>query len=165
MLSEKAIFATIMQVRRHPLWPSHCQRGWRTAGRRAQRSLVWGLAFVVALLLAGRVSSVAHMALTRHVQCVHGELIHAAYDQSPRSVTSAQPDAHDVAVDNARVSVASHEHCDATAVVDAVVEQGRPVIAAQLISWQLLSRTVGPAVRQQAIAILSLAPKSSPPRA
>ncbi len=165
MLSKEALFATPMQVRPHRRRRIRRRTGRRAGGRPAQRSLAWVLVCLVALLLGGRVASVGHMVLTRHVQCPHGELVHVVHDESPKPATVAQPDVDGVAVHAGYPPAGPHEHCNPPALFDVVTEHARPAMASQLIEWQLLSRTVGPAVSQQAIAILSLAPKSSPPRA
>ncbi|MBW2455665.1 MAG: hypothetical protein JRI68_14195 [Deltaproteobacteria bacterium] len=164
-MSREAVFAAGMQVRRHPLrGRARCSKVRRGKGGPTQRSLAWGLACLVGLLLAGRIASVGHLLLTRHVPCPHGELVHATHDEPRPTANHASEQGDNLAVSAALGPGEGHEHCNPPAVMDGLADQVQPAVIAHHIEWQLLIPTVGPAVGQSSKPLLALAPKSSPPR-
>jgi hypothetical protein len=121
-------------------------------------------ALVVALgLLGSLLVQTAHFAFVQHRLCEHGELSHE--DEVPLSSRATAREKHDqpaVDTDSSRAEKA-HDHCDALAVrhrlVDAV---GCSLGPCTLVS--ILLQTIGAGSEERPRTMLSLAPKSSPPR-
>lgn len=116
---------------------------------------------LVALFLAAQVSSFTHELLVRHVTCPeHGELIHA--DESTAGSPAEEP-ALAVRAAPAAISTHGHEHCLAC-----TARRGQLFIAAPtaaLVVAPALKLAAGAARRTTPapVALLRLAPKSSPP--
>ncbi|MBX7101014.1 MAG: hypothetical protein K1X89_25080 [Myxococcaceae bacterium] len=117
------------------------------------------------LLVAGQLSSLAHFALVRHARCAeHGELVHA---QGEGALTSAAPRASPGPAVQARALAEEshgHDHC-----VLGIARRSGALIPVQPaltltaphdagVMTAPVSHPAGPSV-----ALLRLAPKSSPP--
>ncbi len=170
MIPREGLSATDMQVRpfRHG-GLVRASKARRAASTPAPRSLAWALVGLVALLVIGRVASVGHWLFTTHVRCEHGQLVHVTHEvshqeQGHHSVSEAPAKDDRVAAHSAHVRDGAHEHCNPPAVVDVLAVESQPAVVVQVIDWQVLSPPAAPAATHQAIALLSLAPKSSPPQ-
>jgi hypothetical protein len=121
--------------------------------------------FVVALgLLLAQGPMLLHLLLIPHTTCEHGELVetsvvHASWDEtSVRSATGAP------AIEQAHEGRREHTHCDALALRHRVTELATPVAEASLLAVLSIDRPRDLA-EVRPVALLSLAPKASPPLA
>lgn len=131
--------------------------------RSAQRQ-IFSIA-LAALFVAAQLSSFTHELLVRHVTCPeHGELIHA--DEATASLPVSSDDAPALAYRATSVEVSGHghEHCSVCTARREQLFIAAP--SAPLVSAATLKEVVGvergnclPAP----VALLRLAPKSSPP--
>ena len=121
---------------------------------------------IAALSLVAQLGSVAHLAVVQHVTCLeHGEQIDVARESGAQAIADAKP------VTEQRVAAASepghgHDHCPVAAFrrQRAFTETHARVLPPATADPRVfvLAAHVTPA---PAIALLSLAPKSSPPLA
>lgn len=120
--------------------------------------------FVCALLglLVVQLAAVGHQLLIRHSMCEHGAVVHADHEQhdaAPSVVhTSSEP-----AVEPGARAEGSHEHCDPAGVRSSAVKIGAPLVPPTLLDGYLLPWSVRPQHARAPLAILSFAPKNSPP--
>jgi hypothetical protein len=126
----------------------------------ALRSLAAALA---AVALVGQLASFAHLALVRHVTCAeHGELIEVGRE---RALTAAAPHAAGAIVASTATSEAhGHDHC----LLAPMRRDGLARVAPRALDCAHVDAygTIGRAVDRQVpppIAVIRLAPKSSPP--
>jgi len=134
------------------------------AAKRSLRILLIALG-----LLFAQVPSVLHLLLVPHTTCEHGELVEVvehrpgargAPEAAPRpDSTSGRPQ---IAV--SRGHDGGHDHCDALAVRHQIPDVGVAVRAASLLSIEPTAER-GERGETRPVALLALAPKSSPPAA
>jgi hypothetical protein len=128
---------------------------------KSRRALALSLAAVV---LGGQLAGFAHLVLVAHVTCAeHGELVEVGH--TPRR-TVARDDGRTHLTDAGEASEQGHEHCTlAPHRRDGAMDVSRVdfVAAVAPLRSAAWSATVSP--RGPPIALLHLAPKSSPPAA
>jgi hypothetical protein len=108
------------------------------------------------LLLQGPV--LLHLLLVQHTTCEHGELVEVA-PQSRVAVVLEPPS------DRPQIKAgqrSGHEHCDALALRHRVPDVA-PAIACASLQWIEPIVACGERAGTQAVPLLSLAPKGSPP--
>jgi hypothetical protein len=109
-----------------------------------------------------------HLLLVRHATCEHGELVEAeAAPAAPRSAVA--PDAPDARTAHPRADAADgrragHEHCDLCAMRGLPPDVAPFVGAASLLCVEP-DASLGERGESRPVALLFLAPKSSPPSA
>jgi hypothetical protein len=138
------------------------------AWRRGVRGLLLGLLALGLLLAQG--SWLLHALLVRHTLCEHGELVHD--DGARATLDDAAHAALEGGAREARLTAGDapagdddeHAHCDLRSLVHRGGEVGPSVAPASLLRFAPPAPGGG-ARAFQAIALLDLAPKSSPPRA
>ena len=118
-------------------------------------------ALVVAALVVAQLASLGHLALVRHVQCEHGAWVHAPHGDA-EAVNQAAPAEHGAAATTGSRET-DHDHCDGLALRPALLAVDATCAAPELLpttdtTFRVHSRPAAPVV-----AILDLAPKSSPP--
>ncbi len=132
----------------------------RSAGRAAWLS--------AALVLVVQLFGIGHFALFAHARCEHGELVHGAHadhagDAEARARIQSNADS------NGRVAVSrgeapdGHEHCAGDGLTPAVLALAPAFRALTLLPSLIEPSDAAPARAVRAVAILALAPKSSPP--
>jgi hypothetical protein len=113
--------------------------------------------------VAGQLGAVGHFALTPHERCaIHGDLVHAGEDHA--HAAASRPDAVAVLPLDADEHPRAHEHCAILAVRQGLASTLRGEVAADVPA---VAGGVEPlrTTRPAPIALLLLAPKSSPPAA
>lgn len=127
---------------------------------------------VVALgLLFGQLVQISHLLLVPHQACEHGELTHVTLPVAePELAEPARPldgmrrGEATRAVEPSEQAKGEHDHCEPRALCRRDAELGPFVGEASLLDILDL-RALPPALERRPIALLSVAPKSSPPRA
>lgn len=132
-----------------------CERAWRVRSRHL---------LVVALgLLIAHGSVLLHLALVSHATCQHGELthVHGSVRSSEPAATRLTP-THEDRAESARLDAAEHDHCGVIA-----VQHGRsdatPTVAVALMAPPVPVVSLSGRSESRPVAVLGLAPKSSPP--
>lgn len=120
---------------------------------------------VVALAaVISQVLGLAHMVLISHQRCEHGAVVHASASTSAHAHAPDAPKVDDgVAAQPGGGLEGDHEHCDPFAVTPAVVAAEPWCAELTLLDEALLPWSVRPSAGERAVALLLLAPKSSPP--
>lgn len=123
-----------------------------------------GCVALVALAATG-FGRTLHFALVPHERCEHGKLVHPRrHGQAHQAAVATVAAARALAWLQGHGVADGHDHCDVKAVPPADVPQlgvGAPVA---VLSWVLAPATTPRLAERRPIALLSLAPKSSPPR-
>jgi hypothetical protein len=114
----------------------------------------------LALLLA-QGPLLLHLLLVPHRTCEHGELVELARARIPAPAAQVPRSDHPQ-VDLDRAGCGSHEHCDALALRHRLPEVEPSVGPATLLRIDPIA-TAGARAERRPVALLSLAPKSSPP--
>jgi hypothetical protein len=145
----------------------------RPGAHGARPATLASLAIVFSLLF-GQLVQLAHLLVVPHQACEHGELTHTALPVAePKRAEPARPrtDVRDVrrggptrAVEPSEQAKGEHDHCEPRTLCRRDVEVGPFVGEASLLNLLDL-RALPPALERRPIALLSVAPKSSPPRA
>lgn len=124
--------------------------------RREQRA---GAAFVAAVVLLCQAAAWVHAAAIPHVTCLeHGESVHLA---TPGQQTAAD-EGVTVAAAPTEDAAHAHEHCNLPG--HRTTRTPTPALAEVAATFVVATAPVAPPARQ-AVCILRLAPKTSPPRA
>lgn len=137
------------------------------APARAGKTTVVATIAVLLALFATQFGQLTHFLLVRHSVCVHGDLIHGAApaheDEAARLSSKSEASADARAIPGDRHTDA-HEHCDAAAVRFRTPEL-LPFSAPPSVLTTVTDDILAPSVQRAPIGVLTLAPKSSPPRA
>ncbi len=146
---------------------------------RLQRVQSWGALLVALGLLIAQGPMLLHLLLVQHATCEHGELVevsttgastrHVVSASSAPSSPSEQAGAHAAGplrerLDAADGKGAGHDHCDVLGVRHRPTELVQTVVAPSLLSLEL-SPSLSARLEARPVALLALAPKSSPPAA
>ena len=120
---------------------------------------------VVALAaVISQVLGLAHMGLISHQRCEQGAVIHASASTSAHAHAADDRKVDDgVAVRAGGALEGDHEHCDPFAVAPALVAAEPWCADLTLLDGTVLPWSVRPSAGERAVALLLLAPKSSPP--
>ena len=118
------------------------------------------VAFVVVVT---QLFGLGHMLFVSHTQCEHGELVHEGDVHASHAAAAPAGDAPGDVVERGAGMEREHDHCDALALRPALISVAPSVPALTLLDGFLLPWSVRPRVESRAVALLSLAPKSSPP--
>ena len=117
------------------------------------------------LLLAGQLSSLAHFALVQHARCAeHGELVHARAEGAPVAAAPTATRGTSALTPAAAEEAHGHDHC-----VLGVARRSGALLPGRTTPTAPAPRPSGVAARSLAtpaapsVALLRLAPKSSPP--
>lgn len=126
---------------------------------------------MTAAVLAVHVLGIGHFALFAHSRCEHGELVHGAHSHGPpsqaaRSESRIVDAIHDDSVDPEATpgdAPDGHDHCEGTGITP-ILAAAAPACPSLTLLEAFEPLPVGqlPA-GVRAVALLSLAPKSSPP--
>jgi hypothetical protein len=114
-------------------------------------------------LLVLQAPSLFHLLLVSHTTCEHGELVELPAGSEPH-VSADDHDRSRERADRGHPEKQGHDHCDALAVRHRPADVAPPLVAPSLL-------TIAPAIllgesaESRPLAVLALAPKSSPPRA
>jgi hypothetical protein len=111
-------------------------------------------------LVVAQIARLGHMMLVSHSVCEHGALVHGHHAEEHHAADRGRDP---VATQGEAPADADHEHCDAAGVKAVAVAVGPACVAPTLLDGELLPWSVRPRPDGRAIAILSLAPKNSPP--
>jgi hypothetical protein len=112
---------------------------------------------------------VLHLLLVQHRTCEHGELVEVAVAKaapaagtSVTSVSSATGRSDQPQIEQSRADGAGHDHCDALAVRHRLPDLGPSIGPATLLLITPVA-TESDRAETRPVALLALAPKSSPP--
>lgn len=121
-------------------------------------------------LLFGQFLQLSHLLLVPHQACEHGELTHAALPAGakpgadPRPREGIRRGEETSALESSDQASGEHDHCEPRALCHR--DEGiAPFIGEASLLDILDQRALPPAPERRPIALLSVAPKSSPPRA
>ena len=139
-----------------------------------QKVQSWGALLVALGLLIAQGPMLLHLLLVQHATCEHGELVEVSTTAAPRRPVVAAPSAaSEQAVaraggplrerlDAADGNGSGHDHCDVLGVRHRPTELVPTVVAPSLLSLEL-SPSLSARLEARPVALLALAPKSSPP--
>jgi len=139
----------------------------RAARRRAtpHRHL---LALLALAVTAAQLFVLGHLVFVTHTICEHGALLHVervpAVDPAAVDPAAVDPPDDRVAARPGKGAGAHHQHCDAFGVRPAVIAVAPSFDAPAPLEGVLLPEQHGARAAVLPIELLSLAPKSSPPR-
>jgi hypothetical protein len=122
-----------------------------------------GASALVAVLLCAQLGGALHFAVVQHVSCAeHGELVEIGADADARAARVATHET--VRADD--TTIHGHDHCAVSAIRREPIHSVAPLaLAARLPNAAITDASIARHEPPRAIAILDLAPKSSPPRA
>jgi hypothetical protein len=122
-----------------------------------------GAGALVAVFLCAQLGGALHFAVVQHVSCAeHGELVEIGTDAGVRAAAVATHET--VRADD--TTLHGHDHCGVSAIRRERIHHVAPLaLAARLPTTSLAHASLARRAPPRAIAILDLAPKSSPPRA
>lgn len=130
----------------------------------AHRPARW---LATAAVLLVQLFGVGHFALFAHVRCSHGELTHGGHAQAAHAAVAPGADASRDASgpDEAGQGDApdGHEHCEGSGLVPAPVVVALPPAPVTLLEVYALPDAGALPRGVRVVALLALAPKSSPP--
>ena len=138
----------------------------RHAPRRTSGTVYSCRAVAVALLtLAGQLSSIGHLALSRHAICAeHGELIDVDEEVASATPASAEDDLFSIDATAGSRSAHGHDHCSLAAHRRATTPACRAKIYVVSGDFTLGLRCLEvDSPRPAPVATLRVAPKNSPP--
>ena len=140
----------------------------RPSAARARPTALASLVTVFGLLFA-QLLQLSHLLLIPHQACEHGELTHAALPSGakpgtdPRTREGLRRGEETSAVESSDQARGEHDHCEPRALCRR--DEGiAPFIGEASLLDILDLRALPPAPERRPIALLSVAPKSSPPR-
>ncbi len=124
----------------------------------------WLILLTALGLLLAQGSVLFHLLLVPHRTCEHGELVEVAAPLAtpPAPAAATTPRSDQQQIEHSRADGAGHDHCDALAVRHRLAEVGPSIAPATLLLIAPL-RVGGDHAETRPVALLSLAPKSSPP--
>jgi hypothetical protein len=128
-------------------------------------ALLAALCIVASLGMSG-LERTLHFAFVPHGWCEHGETVDEADDQRDAAEDATSLSARRLDLTAAQQGSRhgdGHEHCSWVAVQPATVPVVQRAVASTLLDWQLLAMATAPTEECSPIALLLLAPKSSPP--
>jgi hypothetical protein len=139
--------------------------GARRAAPRAARPprrapQAWRALLIALGLLLAQGPLLLHLLLVRHVACEHGELVEQA--APAHAIARESGPAHDRV--DAAAPGSGHEHCDVLAVRHCPGDVAAPIVAPSLLCIEPPASLCARG-ETRPVALLSLAPKSSPPAA
>jgi hypothetical protein len=137
-------------------------------GQSLRARAAFGAVLLSISLLVMHMARLGHMLLVSHEVCEHGALVHAHHDETARHADPAAAPHGGRALETCAApgtpaSDAGHEHCDPFSLKAISLAVSVPGVTPRLLDGELLPWSVRPSQGEQIIAILSLAPKNSPP--
>jgi len=114
-------------------------------------------------VILSQIVGLGHNVLVAHSRCDHGAFIHEAEHAVVPTATSVAEHHHgNAVVQGGAGSEDDHEHCDPFAVTPGLTSVNPVSAPLALVHGEVLPWSVRPA-SERTVAILSLAPKNSPP--
>ncbi len=140
------------------------KRGGEARPASARRPFAALLVVAVALLFA-HVARLGHLVFVPHVRCAHGALVHAHAEPAAGDAAARPGDAPTRApvVQASPTADGDHDHCDGLAVAPARIDPPASIAPSAVIAWCAAPDTARPRPAATVVALLSLAPKGSPP--
>jgi len=148
------------------LRPTRATRCTRPAPAARVRAALYLL--VAAALFFAQAAKLSHYLIATHTLCEHGELLEAPeqtkHAKSASKASDLERDTQGVENDEGTTRASEHEHCDALAIHHIESRFAIPIPEPTLLCV-LAPQSIDEARGERPIALLSLAPKSSPPLA